>query len=385
MNDQIKRYCKPPGFYIKEELEARGWSQTDLAYIIDMKPTQLNNILTGKNGLTTKTAILLSDAFEMPAEFFTNLQNQFELSNAQPADPSIQNRAKWQSQFPLREMISRKWIEELDSSLLDTQMLRFFEARKINEIPFMGGTAVSHSAKKTSYSSCTPEQIAWLYRVRQIAQTIEAPLYNKEKLLIAIEELKALRSDPDDAPNAFEILRKTGVRLIIVEHLQKSKIDGVCTWIEDQPIVALSNRFDRLDNFWFVLRHELEHVIQEDGLKNSEIIIDNEDTLSIDNSDKIELHANKVAADFCIPNEKIKSFIERKGKFVSEKDILAFSRRLAVHPSLTVGQYQYMTKRWNVFRKYLNNKVCGVREILLSNLKDENYIDGFDHKANAKL
>jgi len=34
-------------------------------------------------------------------------------------------------------------------------------------------------------------------------------------------------------------------------------------WLDDKsPVIALSMRFDRIDNFWFVLRHELEHVLR---------------------------------------------------------------------------------------------------------------------------
>lgn len=69
----------PPGEFIKQELEAREWSQRDLAFILGMTEQQLNPILTGKRAITSDMARLLGDAFDVPAEFFANLQKQFDL------------------------------------------------------------------------------------------------------------------------------------------------------------------------------------------------------------------------------------------------------------------------------------------------------------------
>ncbi len=62
------------------------------------------------------------------------------------------------------------------------------------------------------------------------------------------------------------ILAECGVRLIIVEGLPNAKIDGVCFWLDKvSPVIGLSLRFDQIDNFWFVIRHEIEHVLNKDG------------------------------------------------------------------------------------------------------------------------
>ncbi|KAI1694314.1 hypothetical protein Ddc_22202 [Ditylenchus destructor] len=51
-----------------------------------------------------------------------------------------------------------------------------------------------------------------------------------------------------------------------VEALSGSKIDGACFWLDaHKPVIGMTLRFDRIDNFWFVLRHEIEHVLREDG------------------------------------------------------------------------------------------------------------------------
>jgi HTH-type transcriptional regulator / antitoxin HigA len=387
MDEALRVSCEHPGFYIKEELDARGWTQIDLAFVLKMLPQQLNPILTGKGNVSASMAVLFGDAFDMPAEFFSNLQKQYELSQVAPSDPSIRKRAVWQSAFPLREMISRGWIADADASLLDAQMLRFFEAKTMADVPFMSSEAVpvAHAAKKTEYTTTTGEQMAWLHRVRQVARTIEAPEYSRDKLLATTDRLSGLLSSPADAPSVAEHLRSCGVRFLVVESLPRAKIDGVCTWLDGQPVIAVTNRFDRFDNFWFVVRHEIEHVLCGHGREDGASTIDDDTTLGVDATNEEEKIANAAASNFCIPKKQMDSFLARKGTFASEADVIGFAKRLSVHPSIVVGQYQFITKKWNFLRKYLSSTVCGVRKALLSELENGNHVDGWGVVARAEL
>ena len=73
------------------------------------------------------------------------------------------------------------------------------------------------------------------------------------------------------------ILAESGVRFVIVEALPQAKIDGVCFWLDKQaPVIGLSMRYNRIDNFWFVLRHEIEHVLKGHGRDAPEGMIDAE-------------------------------------------------------------------------------------------------------------
>ena len=127
-----------PGSFIIEELDARGWAQVDLAYVLGIHTQHLNPILNGKMDISPDMAVALGEAFDMPAEFFANLQKLYDLQRAKPADPGVKVRATWASKFPIREMIKRGWIEETEPSLLDLQMLRFFEQRSLDNILFVG-------------------------------------------------------------------------------------------------------------------------------------------------------------------------------------------------------------------------------------------------------
>jgi HTH-type transcriptional regulator/antitoxin HigA len=71
-----------PGHYIKEEMDARGWIQRDLAFILGVPEQSLNVILSGKRGISPEMAKALGKAFDVPPQFFANLQQAYDLANA---------------------------------------------------------------------------------------------------------------------------------------------------------------------------------------------------------------------------------------------------------------------------------------------------------------
>ncbi|MGA9111331.1 MAG: helix-turn-helix domain-containing protein, partial [Smithella sp.] len=60
----------PPGEFIKEELEARNWSQTELAEIIGRQPNVISELIMGKRSITPETANALGDAFGTSAQYW---------------------------------------------------------------------------------------------------------------------------------------------------------------------------------------------------------------------------------------------------------------------------------------------------------------------------
>jgi HTH-type transcriptional regulator/antitoxin HigA len=172
----------------------------------------------------------------------------------------------------------------------------------------------------------------------------------------AVERLSELLAAAEEARKVPRILAESGIRFVIVESLASAKIDGVCMWLnEHSPVVGVTMRHDRLDNFWFVLRHELEHVLCGHG--KDAIILDAE--LEGDRAGtgetvtEEERIANAAAADFCVPSKKMDAFVARKAPFFAERDLLGFAKTLNVHPGLIAGQLQHRTGRYDRFRNHL--------------------------------
>jgi len=365
---------EPPGVFIKIELEARGWSQRDLAFILGQTEQQLNPLLSGKRSVTPDMARLLGDAFDTSPQFFLNLQSRYDLQNAKEPDPAVKARAGLQAHFPVRDMIRRGWIQDGEASLLQLQMNRFFEVAN-DEQP-----EVAFAAKRTHYYETPPHQLAWVFRVRQLARQMVVAPYSGDKLKALLPKLRALMVDPEAAALVPSLLATCGVRLVVVEVLPNAKIDGVCTWLDDSsPVIGMSTLYDRFDNFWFVLRHEIEHVLQGHG-KQSIGMLDHlagESICSEDGEHDDEKVANLAAADFCVPAAKMASFYARKNPYFSERDVVGFAALMAVHPAIVVGQLQKRMKRYDYLRKYQ----VPVRRHLLT----EAVADGWGNAAEAHL
>jgi HTH-type transcriptional regulator/antitoxin HigA len=105
-----------PGEFIKEELEAREWSQRDLACILGCPEQALAAIINGKRGITSDMAKALSLAFEVSPELFTNFQQAYDLAKADDRDPNIFNPSIVQSTYPAHEMIKRRWLSDTRDS-----------------------------------------------------------------------------------------------------------------------------------------------------------------------------------------------------------------------------------------------------------------------------
>jgi HTH-type transcriptional regulator/antitoxin HigA len=259
-------------------------------------------------------------------------------------------------------------------------MMRFFGKNRVEDIPFIGtGEIAPHAAKKSSaYASTTPIQYAWLHRVMKIAEAIEGPSYSETSLRGSLQKIRAHFLDKDDLIRIPEILRNCGIRFVLVEALPGSKIDGVCVWVNGQPAIGMTTRLDRLDNFAFVIRHEIEHVLCGDGRDVSFSPIDEIDgeSESTDRPEE-EVRADLAAAEFCIPKQQLTSFIARKSPFISEQDVLAFAARMEIHPAIVVGQVQHKTKKYAWLRKYQPS----IREYLL----DWKFVDGWGRQCPTGL
>lgn len=348
-----KEWISQPGEFIQEEMEARGWNQRDLAYILKVPDTSVGLIISGKRGVTPRMAKALGAAFDVPADLFINLQSAYDKAIAQEPSPEIAKIARFFNVFPIREMIRRGWIKDADASEQEKQLTSFFEVNNANEIPFL-----AHSAKKSRYEerNIPPIQLAWLYRVKQIAKSIPVKSFSPDALRNIIPRLRELLAEPEESRHIPRIMAECGVRLIFVEPLPKAGIDGVCFWLDNaSPVIGMSLRYDRIDNFWFVLRHEIEHVLQGNGKGDSEEIIDVLEGENLGTSANIPLAeqlANAAAADFCVPQDKLDSFIKRKNPFFYEKDVLAFSKLNGIHAGLVVGQLQYKLGKCGFLAKY---------------------------------
>lgn len=334
-------------------MDIKGLSQKDLAFVLGVPAQLVSQLVTNKRGVNASLSKALGQVLGVPAGYLLSLQKTVELreeiKRAKEPDSSVARKARLVATYPVREMIKRGWLRD-DPATLEKQVESFLGIENLDAAP-----ALAHAAYKSGDGGATPAQLAWLYRVKQLAEDLLAPPFDDLSVGRALARIDKLLLSAEEIRHVPKILAECGIRFVIVEQLPGAKIDGVCFWLRDRaPVVGMSIRYDRIDNFWFVLRHELEHVRLGHG-KVTAIIdaeLEGENAGTGAGVTEEERLANAAAAEFCVPQAKLVNFIARKSPYLSERNILAFAKTMNVHPGIVAGQLQRHTQRYELFRKH---------------------------------
>ncbi|HEV3298110.1 MAG TPA: HigA family addiction module antitoxin [Planctomycetaceae bacterium] len=327
-----------PGEYIKDELEARGWTQDDLAQVMDLSRRQIVNLISGKSGVSADVARGLAKAFDQDAETWMRLQIVYELSLSAQKDAEKQKeigrRAALYSKAPVADMKRRGWIPKLkDVGDLERAVCDFLGIETIDQTPSIDVAA----RKSTEYTHDTVAQIAWYCRAKQMAEQVSASRYEERNFGAMIDALRPLMAYPEEVRRVPRILADWGVRLVIVEHLPKTKVDGVALWIGQSPAIALSLRHGQQDRFWFTLFHECMHIKHKHASAVDTDLTEGDDS-GLPETERI---VNAEASECMIPKEKLDSFIARHKPLFYRTKIIQFAQARGVHPGIVVGQLQH--------------------------------------------
>ena len=365
----------PPGAYIKEEIERRGWTQRDLAQILGRPLPTVNEILNGKRAIMPEMAVALSEAIGSAPEVWLARESAYQLSNIDLAAREVRDRAALYEVAPVKEMTKRGWIGSASSpDELRSELLRFFDTDSLDILP----TLSAHTKKTGRTAPLSPEQLAWCVRARNLAKVIEVEEYSDDRFLGGLKSLRKIAAWPEEVRRVPRILASMGVRFVVVEPLMRTKIDGAAFWLDDRsPVVALSARYDRIDSFWHSLCHELSHVKHRDGLSLDAALVGDDRQASIE-LDATERRADDEGAGFLIDQDELQDFINRVGPIYSSARINQLANKLQIHPGIIVGQLQHRAEiGYGKFRQML----VKVREFVMS----EAITDGWGHSVEPPV
>lgn len=326
-----------PARNIERLLNEFGWTQQDLADVMGRPVQAVNQIVAGSKSITMATARGLAAAFgneNGTAEEWLRLQLEYRIAieSADPDDSSeVSRRARLHSLVPLREMAKRGWLPRCES-IDDTEaaVAEFFGVRSLGKISppeFCARARVK-----------VPAQDAWAQRALTLSRSLpQLARYSEKKLRNSLGSLREMCGNPEKITEALSLVANVGVRLVFVQHLSKTRIDGAAFWIRPrtQPVIALSLRFGRIDYFAFTLLHELCHIMErhESGL-DTEIL-----AASASLSEQ-EQSANRWAADTLVPESAFADFLEATKAAPSRISIERFAASIEIHPGIVVGQLQ---------------------------------------------
>ena len=327
---------------IKFRMEQAGLTQRDLIPYLG-SPSKVSEVLSGKRPLSVTMMRRLHDGLGIPAESLLN----------QPGGeiPADETSLDWQ-QFPVAEMIKRGWMRyegALKSARKRSEdLMRKFIAPFDEEValPMCARQHVRDGKKMDAYALC-----AWKIRVMHLAADQNVSDYIPGTVTPAYIRDVVRLSYLDEGPRlAREYLAKGGIHLVIEEHLSKTYLDGAALLMPDgHPLVALTLRYDRLDNFWFTLAHELAHVAQHLDGENETFF----DDLEAGGSSQLETEADHMASEALISGPAWQS--ARLTPRSTVVQIRAFATEQRISSAIPAGRIRHEAKDhrlfWNLLGK----------------------------------
>lgn len=346
-----------PGQIIARELDARGWSQKDLAEIMGRPVQAINEIVGGAKQITPNTAHELAQVFGTSPEFWMNLETNYRLylARGEQGGEDIVRRSRVYGLAPVKKLIKRGWIKAPESiDELERRVCAFLEISSPEEEPrFEVAVSRRHSVERGPVDSA---QIAMLKRAKWLAASQKVARFDRKKFRAAIPQLLECARKADGVAGVPKLLASLGVHFVIVPPLPQSFLDGATFNRGDNPVIMLSLRYDRIDNFWFTLMHEVAHV----AAGHQGIFVDND--LDQEAKGSEEVAADTLAQDWLIDPERYKGFLSTTRPRYSRQSIVDFSGEIGRHPGIVLGRLHHEKK---VHYSHLRPMLERVRPMLM--------------------
>jgi addiction module HigA family antidote len=252
---------------LKEKLEEMGMGPKEFALRAGKPEKTITAILKGNSSITADMAVQFENVTKIPANFWMNHQRGYDEYIARVKRQEVIEKAVgWAGNFPLPQMTKLGWLNSVSTKQeMATQLLAFFgvaspESWENYYCNQQLKVAFRISLKRTK----DPYAIsAWLRKGELSAQQIQVSSYSEKTFREIVSDIKSVMSEKP--VNFFQqlqdICQKTGVKLVHTPCLNKASIRGATRWINDTPLIQLTERDQPDDKFWFSFFHEAGHIL----------------------------------------------------------------------------------------------------------------------------
>lgn len=324
-------------------MEQQGLSQKDLAPYIGSS-AKVSEVLAGKRDLTLPMIRALHKHLGIPAEVL--------IQEPGGTIPDDSEGLDW-SRFPVVEMAKRGFLKAKKNVKDNAErVLRELMTRA-------GGVEVAaplcrkndgarRNAKMDNYALA-----GWcLYVLAEAKASKPKQVYRKGVITQAFLREVAKLSVFDDGPKrAKALLAQHGIILVVAPHLTNTYLDGAAMLLGDgTPVIGMTLRYDRLDNFWFCLLHELTHIARHLTEGGARLFVDDLDLRSND-EDQREKEADEWAEEALIP---CKDWDAHPVKDVpAPSNVISLAQRVGVHPGIVAGRIRWRDRNYRILSQFL--------------------------------
>lgn len=326
-----------PGYFIQEQMDLRNWIQEDLADVMGVSEKHLNKILKNNQTISLEIARLLSEIFDMSAQYWINIDSSYRLwleQERSEKEIAADLKSSIYERMPINDMVKKGWLVPFtDLEDLKNQVLQFWGWKKLDfavldkRLPCLTRKSEAFNQFNASYA------LTWYQKACNVSAGIKVRKFNREKLITLYEDLHSYTVKSDGLNLFIQELNKAGVIFFVLPHLLKTYLDGAAFYSGENPVIVYTGRYHRIDNFWFTVAHEIAHILRHLN-ENTPFILDD---LRNGTIDKLEEEANELAAKY-LNHDEIVSFLEPFIGYLTTSKVEECAEKYGIHPAIIVGK-----------------------------------------------
>jgi len=334
-----------PGILIKDEIDATpNLTQRTLAKELGVQPSFLNEVIKGKRPVTADLAILLEEILGISADYWMKFQSQYEIDKARVKQKNIKkvkNIELWniiKEYVPVLYFKKHNYLSEVLESDIKTIM-------NIYNVSSIDGLVSSFSKEKFAYYRKSDKlkiddknMFAWSSLVEYEAKRQKTNTFNFDNInQLCLNLNNIFYENSGTIEKVKSTLNQFGIKMLLIDKLEKTPIDGFSFWSEKNPVIALTLRYKRIDNFAFTIMHEIGHIdlhLRND--KDKKFM----DLTKKNNLDKCENEADSYAQEKLISTDIWQDILNNHLPLNDDK-IIELGNQYRINPAILLGRVCY--------------------------------------------
>ncbi|MFO7939829.1 MAG: HigA family addiction module antitoxin [Bacteroidales bacterium] len=331
-----------PGILIKDELAARDdLNQKELAKELGVKASFLNEIIKGKRPVTADIAVLLEKVLEIPADYWMKFQSQYEIDKARIKEKNIARLKNIEIWKVIKEYVPVNYFkklgylqENLTEDILTIK--RIFGVESVDDLMSVyARNKFAFYRKSEELQVNEKNMFAWSSLALFEAKNQSVNTFNFENIgQLCVRLNKIFYENENTIEKVKSTLNQFGIKLVLIQKIEKTPVDGFSFWSENNPAIALTLRHSRIDNFAFTLMHEIAHI--DLHLKNNK----EKSFLDLTGRDKVdsfEKEADAFAQEKLISKECWNDIVSNYLPLNDDK-IIDIGAQYSINPAILLGR-----------------------------------------------
>lgn len=354
-----------PGVILDKVLKERGIKQKDLSDAIGKSTPVINDIIKKRRGISPEIAYMLEAVIEdIPATEWLSFQSQYDLAMIQKDAAIAKRRKKLEEWNQLKTVFNASYLKK-KLGLTGTpeenidKIFQFFGVTSVASLQEKASTKVAYFHQSTALAVDPANMMTWILMVRKNSSDKPAlkTSFSTKQVSDLIQKLNAVFYKNENTTIKTEkVLNKYGIKFVIEENLERTPIDGYSFWDGDNPTIAVSLRYKRLDNFAFAVMHELGHIVKHIRRNSRQDYIDVFKPDVEGEKDK-EIEANEFAVKALQADAPLDELFQKwsHSPFTAKWPITTTAKTYKISPSIITGQFQHYCGSYTVCRDLLAN------------------------------